>query len=66
MNRRLGKDEAGSARCRCRSGKDQVVAGRGLASDENDLDIYDWLLGRSLPPSEEFRRLIARLNGSAG
>jgi len=34
--------------------------------DENDLDIYDWLLGRSLPPSEEFRRLIARLNGSAG
>ncbi|MGE3771593.1 MAG: succinate dehydrogenase assembly factor 2 [Gammaproteobacteria bacterium] len=31
--------------------------------DQNDLDLYDWLLGRSLPPSEEFRRLIARLNG---
>ncbi len=30
--------------------------------EQNDLDIYDWLLGRTDPPSEEFRRLIARLN----
>jgi antitoxin CptB len=30
--------------------------------DQNDLDIYDWLMGRSLPPTEEFRRLIAQLS----
>lgn len=30
--------------------------------DQNDLDIYDWLMGRSEPPTDEFRRLIARLN----
>ncbi len=33
--------------------------------DQNDLDIYDWLLGRSVPPSEDFQRLVARLNGRA-
>ena len=34
--------------------------------DQNDLDIYDWLLGRTVPPTDEFRRLIARLNGGTG
>lgn len=31
--------------------------------DQNDLDIYDWLMGRSEPPTAEFRRLISQLNG---
>jgi antitoxin CptB len=30
--------------------------------DQNDLDIYDWLMGRTVPPTEEFRRLIAQLH----
>jgi len=30
--------------------------------EQNDLEIYDWLLGRSQPPGDDFRRLIARLN----
>ncbi len=34
--------------------------------DENDLDLYDWLTGRAVPPTEEFRRLIARLSDGAG
>ncbi len=34
--------------------------------DENDLDLYDWLTGRAVPPTEEFRRLIARLSEGSG
>lgn len=29
--------------------------------DENDLDIYDWLMGRSAPPTAELAQLIADL-----
>ncbi len=29
--------------------------------DENDLDIYDWLMGRSTPPSADLAQWISRL-----
>jgi len=29
--------------------------------DQNDLDIYDWLMGRSEPPTSELVQLIADL-----
>lgn len=32
-----------------------------LLIEQSDLDIYDWLLGRSEPPTPAFARLIAQL-----